>query len=178
MNQETNFQYISTTRTGLKYGVYTGIASLLYSGILQVARLSEDQFLSSLSTVIMIAGIFYAIREYKQLNDGYISFGQCVGAGSVVSGIAGIISSTFVVIYMRFIEPNAIAEMLKQQRIALEKDGRFDDEQIEQTMTMMGSIMTPEILFVFGFLFTLILGVILSMILGAFMKKTPDTPFA
>lgn len=160
----------STARVALKFGLLTGLGLIIYSMIIQLAGLSNNQTVSILGTVVTIGiaavGIIYAIREFKSQNEGYISYGQGLGLGTLLSAVAGLISGIVMYLYLKFVDSSSLKEAIDKQREAMELQGA-SDEQIE----MSAKFVTPELVFVFSILGMLFFGFILSLIIAAIMKK-------
>src|SRR5690554_1567266 len=116
---------------GFRVGVILALALIIYSMLLQVTGMVTNQALGIVAYVIYIIGIVWAHKTYKESGDGYMSYGQGLGLGMIVSGVAGLISSLFSYFYLKFIDDSMLSEILNQSRIALEEQG-MDDEHIEQ----------------------------------------------
>jgi hypothetical protein len=82
-------QNISVRRTGIKYGFYTGLASLVYFLFLIVTGLIEVVELHFLTGVILVVGICVAISRFKKARNGMIDYMQGIGLGLGV----GLVSS-------------------------------------------------------------------------------------
>lgn len=163
-------QKITTTSIALKYGVITAVAAIVYSAILLVTSLNTNQALGYLGFVILIAGMVLAMRDFRTSNAGYMSYGQGLGIGTMVSGIVGLLSSAFSVLYMKFIDPNVMQQAVDTARENLEKQG-LDDSQIEAGMEMSQKFMTPGMMFMMGTLSYIIIGFIISLIVAAIMRR-------
>ncbi|QNP51020.1 DUF4199 domain-containing protein [Hymenobacter qilianensis] len=86
---------VSTTSVGLRYGLLTGIVSIIYSFILLAANLEQNTALSLLGIVILIGGIFLAHKNYKENNGGFMSYGQGLGIGVILSLVSGLLGAFF-----------------------------------------------------------------------------------
>jgi hypothetical protein len=163
----------STTKIGAKYGLYTGLAFLLFLSLVYPLKLSEDPIISILSLVISVAGIYYAFREYKAYNEGYISFSQGFGIGMLVSTISGLISGVFYLVYLKMIN---LAEKDKMKQVFLDafEKQNMKDEELEMAEKMLEYI--PEMMFLGSVFGSLILGLVLSLALGSIFNK-PRPPF-
>jgi hypothetical protein len=164
----------STARIALKYGLFIGLGLVIFYLVMQLAGLATNNTANMLSIVIWIAilivGIIYAIKEFKSQNDGFMSYGQGLGLGSLASTVAGLINGIFSYIYMSFIDNSVIKQQMEAQREKLEEQG-YDDAQIDQAMAMAEKFAGPGMAMV-GSIFTmLIVGFILSLIISAVMKN-------
>jgi hypothetical protein len=177
MNEQYTLEPTSGTSVksvAIRYGLLTGFVSVIYSFILFVGNLSENKILSSLSYVILIVGIILAHKHFKRENGGYMSFGQGLGIGSLLSVILGVMSGIFMYIYMKFIDSSFLERMREMQVAELEKRN-MSDEQIEQAMAITDKMMGPEMMVVWAIVATLLMGFLLSLIISAITKRTrPD----
>ncbi|WP_026994601.1 DUF4199 domain-containing protein [Flectobacillus major] len=160
----------TTTKVALKWGAIVGIISIVYSTIVMVLGLMGNQAIGWLVYLIIGAGIFLAMSNYKKENGGFLSYGQGLGIGSMMSAISGLISSAYSFVYMRFIDATVVDQLLKKAQEDMEKQG-FSDEKIEQALEMSKIFMSPGAMFVWGVLGSIIIGFLLSLILAAIAKK-------
>lgn len=168
MEEQTN--ELSTTRVGLKYGLFTGVASLGYSTLLSLLRLQNDSFLSLLTIGLVVAGIVYAMKEYKNANEDYMTFSQGLGIGTVVSAIYGLLSGVFTLIYFQFINTTELLKLRQEMILQYEKNG-MEDEMINQLMPWIEWLTSSGSLFVFGVVGNLFFGFLLSLAISAIMAK-------
>ncbi len=159
--------------TAVKYGLILALVSFGYSLILQYAGLMQNQALGYLSFAINIAFIVLAMREYKGLNNGFMSFGKGFKLGFLLSVVAGVLSSAATAAYIAFVDDSAIKIAMDTMREQFESNPQMTEEAIEMAMNMSSWAMTPAGLFLFGTLGGVIGGLIISLILSAIMKKDP-----
>lgn len=161
---------VSTARVAIKYGVISAIALMVYTTILNVAGLSENKVLAMFAYIILIVGIALAMRNFKEENHGYMSFGEGMSVGSLVSAILALLASAFTMFYMQFIDNTITAKILDNARAEMEAKG-MDDAQIDQAIAMSQKLMSPGIMFVFSILAYVIVGVVLSLIISLIIRK-------
>lgn len=160
----------STARVALKYGLLAAVVTMVYSTILYVAGLGSNRILASLSYVFMIVAIVLAMKDFREKNGGFISYGEGLGLGSLTSAVLGLLSSAFTIFYIQFIDSNMLTQSLDQMREELERKG-MDDAQIEQAVEVSQKFMSPGIMFVTVILGYIIVGFIFSLIIAAIMRK-------
>ena len=160
----------TTTRTALKWGVIIGIISILYSTAIMVSGQIGNQVLGYLVYLIIAVGIYLAINDFKKENQGFISYGQGLGLGVLKCTIVGLISGFFTFAYMKFIDPTITEQMMKKAVEEMEKKG-LPDDQIEKAMEYSKMFMNPGVLFIVGLIGTVFIGLILSLIIAAILKK-------
>jgi hypothetical protein len=164
----------STARIALKFGLLTGLGLIIYSMIINLAGLAGNQTVSYIGMLvtgaILVAGIIYAMKDFKSQNAGYMSYGQGLGLGALTAAVSGLISGIFTYIYLSFVDNSAMKQAMEAQREAMEARG-MDDEQIDQAMAMAEQFSSPGMLVTFSVLGMLFMGFILSLVISAIMKK-------
>jgi Protein of unknown function (DUF4199) len=160
----------TTTRTALKWGVILGVVFIVYNVVIWVSGQIGNQTFTYLTYPILAAGIYFAMKEFREENQGFMSYGQGLGLGTMQSAVIGIISGLFSFAYMKFIDTSLPDQMMKIAQREMEKKGTPDD-QIEQAMEMTKMFMTPGALFAFTVLGMVFLGFVFSLIISAILKK-------
>lgn len=149
---------------------------MIYTTAVNLTGQFSNQALSWLSVVISVTITILAMREYRTLNGGFMSFGEGVGLGALVSVIGGLISITYNQIYTSFIDTTIRQQMLDNAREQLESRG-MTDEQIDQAMEFTEKLQSPGLQFLVGIFVAVLFGVIISLIVAAFMRrKKPPFP--
>ncbi|MBF9224339.1 DUF4199 domain-containing protein [Hymenobacter ruricola] len=167
---ETNTTPVTTTSVGLRYGLLTGLISIIISFALNAAHLEQSPA-KWLSTVVLVGGIFLAQRYYKEQSGGYMSYGQGMSVGMILSVVSGVLGAIFSYIYVSFVDSDMITRMLDKARADMETRGGATDEQIEQAMQMTAKFMTPGALSFFVVLFSLLFGLLISLVVSAIVKN-------
>ncbi|MGQ1784034.1 MULTISPECIES: DUF4199 domain-containing protein [unclassified Saccharicrinis] len=170
-------QAASKSSTVYTYGLYLGIASIVFSLITFYSGMLGDKYFSYLGFVITIAFVFLGLKYYKEKeNGGFMKYGQGVGLGVLISLVGGVLSSAFTFVYFSFIDPAKHQELLaviqEQQLQAGVPEAQL--EQIEGVMSMMLSPMSLALMGVVGAVFG---GLIISLIISAILKKDPEPAF-
>jgi len=167
---------VTVSQIGLKNGIIVGLIFIVYGMILQFLNLDMKLmgYLSYVNYVILIAFVVLAHKAFKESGDGFMTIGQGLGIGMLITLIGSVISSIFSYIYLKFIDDSMIQKTLDYQVEELEKRG-LDDAAIEQAMAMTSKIMTPELMPVIGVLAMAFFGFIVSLIVSLFTKKANPT---
>jgi hypothetical protein len=92
----------------LKWGVISGLVSILYTILLYVidAKLLASGTWTSLSMVFIITFIVLSIKEFKSTQEGYISLSEALFTGFFTFVIGSLISALFGYLLMNFIDTN------------------------------------------------------------------------
>jgi hypothetical protein len=162
----------STTTVAIRYGLLTGIVSIIYTFLIMVSGQITNTALSSLGILILIGGIVLAQRAYRASNAGFMSYGEGMGIGMLLSLVSGILSAVFGYIYREYIDPTITQQITDQTRAKLEAAGNMSDEQIDGAIAMSQKFSNGPISLVIGIVGALVLGLILSLIISAILKRT------
>lgn len=166
----------STFRVALKWGLIVGIVLIVYSLILYLTD-SAGETLPGLGIyVVIIAGLILAMRDFRLLNNGFMSYGQGLTVGVVTSAISGLLSSIFSYFYTTFIDTGVMERMMDKTREKLEEAG-ISDDQIDTQMEMMEKMQNPLFTMGMGLLGSIVLGLIFSLIIAAFLRNEKKDPF-
>ena len=172
-----NEKQSSMLTTSLNYGAMLGVALILVSVILYITELSFENWAQWLSYIVITGGLYFFAVQYrdKELN-GTISYGQALGFSVLVALFAGVISSFYSYLFVSFIDPDFVEQMLAVAEQKMIEQGGVSDDQIEMIMDQQRKMMTPGMLFLFGILGLVFMGTIISLITSIFVKKAPK-PF-
>jgi hypothetical protein len=162
---------VSTTAVGGRYGLLTGLVSVIVSFGIYALELEQSSAVRFLTTVVLIGGIILAMRNFKLQNAGFMGYGQGLSVGMVVSGIVGTLSGVFVYVYTALIDPSVMTRMMDKARADMEAKGTMSDAQIDQAMAFSAKFTTGPMMFIFSILITLLVGLLISLIAAAFVKN-------
>jgi len=167
---------VTVSQIGLKNGIIVGLILIVYGMILQFLNLDLKmmQYLGYVNYVILIVFIVLAHKAFKEGGDGFMTIGQGLGIGMLLTIIGSVISSIFSYIYLKFIDDSIIQRTLDYQIEELERRG-MDDAAIEQAMAITSKIMTPEIMPIMAVVVMAFMGFIISLIVSLFTKKANPT---
>lgn len=166
----------STARVALKWGLILGLVLIVYSLLLFLTNTFGDSRLGWVSTALSIGGLVLAMREFRTLNRGYMTYGEGVGIGTLTAAISGLLSALFTTFYTTIIDPNVMQQMVEKVRAQYEDRG-MSDEQIDQAMSMVEKMQSPGITFAFSVIGAAVFGLLLSLIIAAIMRRNRANPF-
>ena len=181
-NIDSNYidpQDVKMMPTAMRYGLIAGLFSILLGLITNVLDLVDPANPSSpmswvvflLNWGILIGAIVMAIKYHRDEElGGYITMGRALAIGVLTVLFLGILAMVWTYIYMSFIDPGMVDELIAAQVTQMESQG-MSDEQIEQSMVMVKKFMTPIAISIIGLVMNLFAGTIISAISGGIMKK-------
>lgn len=170
-------QKTSTLNYSLKWGVIIGVILIIYTLLLYILDLSMNKALGWLSFVILIVGVFMAIKNYRdKLNNGLLSFGNGFSIGLLIFIFSGIISAIFSYVLFTYIAPELIDKITAAAEENLLNKG-IPEDMIETQMAMAKKFMSPTFMVLTSLISSVVIGAIISLIIAAILKKENKTPF-
>ncbi len=161
------------------YGLYIGLALIILTLIDYVAGLyGQNKIFSLLQYVVMIGGIVWATINYRNTEmGGFISYGQSLGYGVVLSVFFGVVSAVFTVILVTVIDPAYMEHAMDLLRENLLEEGKVSEDQIDAMMAMSEKFANPVFTFFTNIIGAVFMGLIITLITSIFTKKVqPFTP--
>ena len=144
---------------------------LMYFGGFQTEKLATGQYLNWFGLVISIVVIYLGIKAVREESPGKaLSYGQGLGAGTIISLLSCVMSAVYTYIHFKFINPSFFdyqAEFMKQKWAA----AGLSDAQIERASTMMQKFSGPGVSAAVVLVFGTVVGVIISLVLAAILKR-------
>ena len=166
---------VTPSAVAIRYGLLAGLASVIISFGLNMAELEQTPA-KWLGTVILILAIVLAHKFFKQQNGGFLSYGQGLSIGTILSVVVGIISAAFSYIYIKMIDPEFVNRIMDKTRSDMEARGNMSDAQIEQAMTWTAKFMDGPLM-VGTVLFMIVLTGFLASLLISAITKNPRPEF-
>ena len=168
-------QTTSATSIMMTYGLYSGLAAILLSVSVYAMGLHYDPpFWVSIVNVLISATLIYmGEKAFRTSNQGYLTFGEGLKIGMGISVVGGIIAIIYQQIFMNFIEPDFMTNMMEITRQKLVEQN-MSSEQIDQAMEMSQKFTGPGMQIAVGIIGILFFGFIISLIGGLIMKKSAE----
>ena len=170
-------QKSSSKQVMLNYGLILGVVSIILSvGIYAMGKIYDQGMGVMLASfVIMAVVIFMALKNFKAGNNNLLSLGDALKIGLGIALIGAIISVIYNQIFINFIEPDFMENMMKvgEQKM-LEQYPNMTDEQLEGAKQKQEKFSSPLIGAAMGIVGSLFFGFIISLIEGLILKRTEE----
>ncbi len=171
VDEPSDLEKVTVKQVSMRWGLYLGLVMIAWSVITIIAGMEGNDYMGYVTYIFLIGGIVMAHKDFKDNGDGYMSYSQGLGIGTLVALISGIISVVFSYIYVKFIDDSVLGIIRDKQIEGMEEQG-LSDEQIEQAMEITGKFMVPEIMFPIALVVMVFLGFIISLIVSAITKNS------
>lgn len=163
----------SVISNGIFYGLITGAAIVVFSLIMFLMDLYLNKAVNWIGYIFLIAGMIWGTLEFrKKYANGFLTYGKAFSSCFWIGLFAGIIASVYLFVFIQFIHPGFINELLDQARenmLASRPD--MTDEQLEQAISMSAKFMTPVMMVVWGLAAYAAISAVIGLILAIFLKK-------
>ena len=167
--------HVNSKNLMVNNGVTLGIASVLFALVMFATgnHLTPHWSASIINAILFIGIIAYGIKQYKTANNNFLSWGQGVKIGVGVAIVGGLIMVIYNYLFMNFIEPDFMNQMMEIQNKAFLDQG-LTEEQVEAANAMTSTFSSPGIMAAIGIISYAIGGFIVAAITAAIMKKSEE----
>ncbi len=172
-------QKVSPSKSALQYGALFGVLMVLEFVIVYVMDIDPISnpttgiVINTLNYLIFPVSIitFGSVNFKKNLNNGFVTFGECLKIGVTICLIAGLIYGVFSAVF-NMIFPEFVEEIMKKTRqVMLQQNPNMTSEQAEMAISMTKKFMNPAIVIPATVAMFSFIGLIYSLIIGAFVKN-------
>ncbi len=167
---------VTPRSVGIRFGLINAVISVAYFLILNLAGIDMTQgFWNWFGYVVTIAIIVLAHKYYKDNGDSFMGYGQGIGIALWIGIIAGVISSVFTYLYIKFIDTTFLQTVKDKQMEVMQEKG-MSDEQIDQTMKISSMFMSAEAMFIYILFGSIMITLIFALIVTIFTQKKNPVP--
>ncbi|HTL66796.1 MAG TPA: DUF4199 domain-containing protein [Lacunisphaera sp.] len=151
---------------------------LLYFTGFQTEKLATGQYFQWFGMVMMFVVLWLGIKAVRDEAPAKgLSYGQGVGAGTLISLYSGLMSSVYSYIHFKFINPEFADYQIALMRSKWEAAG-MKEAQMEQAERFTRMFTGPGVQAIMTPIFVTIFGVICALIIAAFLKRNPPETVA
>ena len=171
---------VSARPTASRYGLLAGLILVVVGLLIHLSGMVDytnqgggaNWIVNLLNWGITVAAIVMAVKQHRDEDlGGFISFGRSFRVGFLVTLVIAVVSVVWGYIFFSFVEPGLIEDILSASREQMIEQQGMSEEQAEQGLKMMSWMFTPAMMSLMGGIFSVIAGVIFSLIVGAIMKR-------
>jgi len=168
-----------TQKSVLNNAFLIALISIIVALIPSITGMSPQNmtltFIQLASYIISIIILVQAIKKYRDEElGGYMKFINGFLYILLIYVIVSLISSIFIYIQMKFIDPGLLDAEMNKQMAELEKKG-MSEEEMDFARSIFEKIRTPFVIAMIGFFSNLIAGAVLGLILGGiFQRNRPE----
>jgi hypothetical protein len=139
----------------------------------QTDKINQGIWFGFIPLLYAIVVYYLGLKAVREEDAGkYMTYGRGVGTGMMIALYSGIIGSIYAYVHYTFVNPNFSDYLIEASRIKWAAAG-MNDTQMEGAEKGIRMFTKPAIQAVFGFLMTVVLGLIVSLITAAFLKRNP-----
>jgi hypothetical protein len=159
----------------LTNGSIIGVALIFYSLLLWVLNVDRENWVQYLSYLIMTVGVVLALKQYREKNNGYLTYNQAFSNGFLTLLIATVLMAVYVLIFFGLIAPGEVDKMVEiAEEKMYESNPQLTDEQVNVAMGYAKMFMTPWAMAIIVLIFNTLASLLICAIVAAFMKKEKE----
>ncbi len=167
----------SKSSTVLSWGLYLGIASILFTLLISYSGLMGNKVVGLLWYVILAVVLVLGIKHYKEKeNNGYLKYSQGLGLGTLTGLVAGVINGLFTYVFYTIIDPSVHEQLVVFTQEEALKNGATE-AGLEQAESFMNILLSPGMLSLSNILSTVFMAFIFSLVIAAILKKDQEPEF-
>jgi hypothetical protein len=149
------------------------LSLLLYFTGFQTEKLATGQYLQWVGFPVMFVVLWLGIKAVREESEGkYLTYGKGVGTGTLISLYSGLMSSVYTYVHFKFVNPQFADYQLALIRTKWAAAG-MSDAQMERAEGITRMMMGPGVQACFVPIFAVVIGVIMALIISAFLKRNP-----
>jgi len=159
----------------MNYGAVLGLVLVALAVIMWSVGIDDNQSIvpGLLNNGLTIAFIAYAIIQYRDINNnGFISYSASLKLGTTIAFFSSIILAFYSVIYVLYINTEALSEVIKiTEQTMLEAQPEISEQELDLALQMVNKFMQPHWMMIMGMLSGTFMGFLYSLIISIFVKK-------
>jgi len=162
----------SNSKIALNNGVIIGIVLIFYALLLWIFNVDRENWLQYFSYLFMLVGVVLAVKQYREKNNGFLTYSQAFSNGFLTLLFAGILTSVYSFVFFQFIAPEEVLKMVETAEEQMyDRNPNITEQEVEVAMGYAKMFMTPGALAIIVLFFNTIASLLIAAIVAAFMKK-------
>lgn len=159
-----------------KYGLILSVITFVVFLAVNLIGMTDNWISRVVVLALLVALMILAHQEYKKTHAGMISYGQALGCGTLLAGIAALVRSILMYGYVKYINTGFFVAAVRMQRAAIEARG-LTSEQAQRAMAFTAPLLTPVGLAVTSLIVGMIGGFIVALIVSIFTQKSDGASY-
>jgi|BarGraIncu00222A_1022003.scaffolds.fasta_scaffold102814_1 hypothetical protein len=161
----------SIWKANLSSGLILGLIIVVYTLIVYYLDLMFNVYQGYILYLIQILSLFILIKTYREnYKNGFITYGQAVSSGIVISLYAAIIYAAFIYILYAFIDSGLVNKQLAAIEENFVKAG-LPQNFIDSGLEMQKKFLQPKIFAPVKLISNFLGGTIISLIVAIFIRR-------
>ncbi len=116
-------------------------------------------------------GIFFSVKHYRDhYRNGFLNFGSALGTALLTCMAIGMVGAVYNYLLYKYLAPSLWEQMLAETQEQL-LTGGFSEEKVELQSIIMKNYMTPAILALGVFFYSVLLGGVFSLGIAAMLRR-------
>ena len=165
---------MDTKKFAMNYGAILGLCLVALAVIVWSVGIDKQSIVPGLlNNGLTIVFIAYAIIQYRDINNnGFISYASSLKLGTTIAFFSSIILAFYSVIFVSYIDTEALSEIIKlTEQATLEAQPEISEEELDLALQMVSKFMQPHWMMIMGMLGGTFMGFFYSLIISIFVKK-------
>ena len=157
-------------KNAFTHGLILGLGLIVVTIMLYATDSLFNPSLAMIYYVVIAAIIAVSGVKQKKIDDGVLSYGKALGAGTVTAVAGSVVFAMFFYILYTYIDAGLIEKYFYAIEEGLIQQG-YSDKEIETSMAAMKMVSSPALLAIGSFFSYSIIGFILSLVTSIFVKS-------
>ena len=173
MEKNSNF----VTKWAMTYGLYLGLFHIIFIIFLYLrGNIFDSKSYGYISMAFVIGIIWIGIVKYRdKVNKGFLTYGQGVGLGVLISVFGSIFAAATIYILMKLDTSLSIQRLTLLQEEAMKRG--MPDEVLEKMEPWYTWWAKPFVVALSKLVNKIFLGTVFSLIIAAIVKRKPESGF-
>ena len=139
----------------------------------QTEQINQGTWFGFIPLLYGIAVYWFSLKAVRAENNGqYLTYGQGVGTGMLVALYSGLLGSLYTYIHFTWVNPNFTDYLIEASRVKWVA-ANLSEAQMEGAEKGVRMFTRPALQAGFGFMATLVIGLIIALIIAAILKRNP-----
>ncbi len=151
-------------------GVLIGVLCGLWTFVVGFTGWYKDPVMLNMFWVVIPIQIILLVKGLKKTAADGKTYGGQVIAGTMMSVVGGTILILSSLLFTTVVFPSYFEELRQLGEQIMRSEGK-SEEEIRNTLEVMAATQTPAMQAIFGFIGTVVTGLVSSLIIGVFVKK-------